>query len=444
MRAISCYYLVIAYLMLRVVRLTSSLTKRPGRPYGDFFRNTRPILGQVAIFSMATMLLDEFIMFYILRKFGLEKKRILLTGRPLDKETEANDDDCCICYGAMLGDDDDEAADFSYREAGISRDTDHVLENFCVVKQHVAHRGCIRKWYNYGPKGYRPMEAFRIFRWGTTLHNAVAGMQAPVVGGRVGLGWLLSFQNQNEQPPNVALRIPLQQRTPPDPTQAANVQPTVQPTDLDPAAARILMDTDATPTTTLPDTQPTLANTTALTEQSSISQRHDHDHQVQPQAQAQALPQPEQQQEVQQQLQDSEQEQPHETQRTNQTEVHMDVQEPPVVGLTRPLLPQPDEYSLAKNAGGNTCPACRQQLMVNFVDLAKGRQEMTYKQKIRALVQDMTRFSDWRGLVLRSLITAGWVGVTIVGGKLRILAIDKALAKHQRNRALATVSAISH
>ncbi|KAF9091187.1 hypothetical protein BGX29_011090, partial [Mortierella sp. GBA35] len=82
MRAISCYYLVIAYMMLRVVRLTSTLTKRPGRPYGDFFRNTRPILGQIAIFSIATMMMDEFVMFYILRKFGLEKRRILITGRP--------------------------------------------------------------------------------------------------------------------------------------------------------------------------------------------------------------------------------------------------------------------------------------------------------------------------------------------------------------------------
>ncbi|KAF9322232.1 hypothetical protein BG006_002448, partial [Podila minutissima] len=363
MRAISCYYLVVAYLMLRVVRLASTLTKRPGRPYGDFFRNTRPILGQVAIFSLATMLMDEFIMFYILRKFGLEKKRILITGRPLDKDIEVSDDDCCICYGAMLGDDDGEQEEFmgSIQGDGMSKDTDRVLENFCVVKQHVAHRGCIRKWYNYGPKGYRPMEAFRIFRWGTTLHSAVAGMHSPM-GGRVGLGWLLSLHARN---PHIQLRIPLEPAAH-DQLQLTRDVITAVPLD----------------STTSNDNQPSTTTTTQGIEPQPL--RH----------------------------------------------VHGDEE-------------QQDEYTMARNAGRKTCPACRQQLVLNFVDLAKGRLEMSYVQKLRELVRDMTKFSDWRGLILRSLITAGWVGVTIVGGKLRIVAMDKALAKHQRNRVLATVSTMS-
>ncbi|KAG0067037.1 hypothetical protein BGZ89_006569 [Linnemannia elongata] len=333
MRAISCYYLVIAYMMLRVVRLTSTLTKRPGRPYGDFFRNTRPILGQIAIFSVATMLMDEFVMFYILRKFGLEKRRILITGRPLDKEIEVTDDDCCICYGAML-DDDEDGMDLSEHSSnnngrhshgvGINKDTDHVLENFCVVKQHVAHRGCIRKWYNYGPKGYRPMEAFRILSWGTTIHGAVAGMNTTrAVGNRIGLGWLMSL-----------------------------------------------------PTTTVT---------------------------------------------------------------TTRTDHGFDVRVPlvPTIDGVAPT----EEYN--RNAGRKTCPACRQQLVLNFVDLAKGRKEMGWTQKLIELGRDMTKFSDWRGLALRSLITAGWVGVTIVGGKLRIVAMDKAIVRHQKNRALATLSALA-
>ncbi|KAG0380549.1 hypothetical protein BGX24_007404 [Mortierella sp. AD032] len=342
MRAISCYYLVIAYMMLRVVRLTSTLTKRPGRPYGDFFRNTRPILGQIAIFSIATMLMDEFVMFYILRKFGLEKRRILITGRPLDKEIEVTDDDCCICYGAML-DDDEDGMDLSEHSsnnhngrhskgAGINKDTDHVLENFCIVKQHVAHRGCIRKWYNYGPKGYRPMETFRILSWGTTIHGAVAGMNTTrAVGNRIGLGWLMSLPTTaaaRATGHELELRVPL--------------VPTI----------------DGVAVTTLPGTEQTT-----------------------------------------------------------------------------------DEYN--RNAGRKTCPACRQQLVLNFVDLAKGRKEMGWMQKLVELGRDMTKFSDWRGLVLRSLITAGWVGVTIVGGKLRIVAMDKAIVRHQKNRALATLSALA-
>ncbi|KAF9086290.1 hypothetical protein BGX29_001467, partial [Mortierella sp. GBA35] len=230
---------------------------------------------------------------------------------------EVTDDDCCICYGAML-DDDEDGTDLSEHSnsngsrqgsnaSGLNRDTDHVLENFCVVKQHVAHRGCIRKWYNYGPKGYRPMEALRILSWGTTLHGAAH-----------------------------------------------------------------------------PD-----------------QQQHHHQHQ-------------------------------------HESTHPADVAEP----VLRPLFPQPtDEYN--RNAGRKTCPACRQQLVLNFVDLAKGRKEMGWTQKMVELGRDMTKFSDWRGLALRSLITAGWVGVTIVGGKLRIVAMDKAIVKHQKNRALATLSALA-
>ncbi|KAF9185408.1 hypothetical protein BGZ51_001058 [Haplosporangium sp. Z 767] len=416
MRAISCYYLVVAYLMLRVVRLASTLTKRPGRPYGDFFRNARPILGQVAIFSIMTMIMDEFSMFYILRKFGLEKRRILITGRPLDKDVEANDDDCCICYGAML-DDDDQEEYYIDREGGetrrgLSKDTDHVLENFCVVKQHVAHRGCIRKWYNYGPKGYRPLEAFRIFNWGTTLHGAVAGLNAPRhMGNRVGLGWLLSLNNAHTRirtraEGNVPLRVPL------GPTTADT--DTVGPVE--------------TVTTTATGTAITTNIVPDVTE-------HDHTHAAEPQSaqqsdEQQQLPPPQQQQlpPLQQQQQAQE-----------DATAAIDAAEP----VLRPLFPQQDEYNLARNACRKTCPACRQQLVLNFVDLAKGRQEMGYVQKLTELGRDMTKFSDWRGLILRSLITAGWVGVTIVGGKFRILAMDKAIARHQKNRALATMSVLS-
>ncbi|KAG0331782.1 hypothetical protein BG004_001511 [Podila humilis] len=446
MRAISCYYLVVAYLMLRVVRLTSTLTKRPGRPYGDFFRNTRPILGQVAIFSVATMLMDEFIMFYILRKFGLEKKRIMITGRPLDKDIEVSDDDCCICFGAMLGDDDD-ADQNEYmtggHDAGMSKDTDHVLENFCVVKQHVAHRGCIRKWHNYGPKGYRPMEAFRIFRWGSTLHSAVAGMHTPGVGNRVGLGWLLSLhtprsphQYQHQHQHHVQVRIPLEQAQDQarllqtttdqgDTIGSLRTQPHTATTTGGSTNATLLHDTQednassnasivstasttTTATTTITATTTTTPPTTRSQPQLPVLLAHQH------------IPD-------------------NETQVNQQELIAAETAEP----VLRPLFPQQDEYTTARNAGRKTCPACRQQLVLNFVDLAKGRQEMSYVEKTRELFRDMTKFSDWRGLILRSLITAGWVGVTIVGGKLRIVAMDKALAQHQKNRALATVSTMA-
>ncbi|KAF9359967.1 hypothetical protein BGX34_008028 [Mortierella sp. NVP85] len=384
MRAISCYYLVVAYMMLRIVRLASTLTKRPGRPYGDFFRNTRPILGQVAIFSIGTMLVDEFVMFYILRKFGLEKRRIMITGRPLDKDGQRQwtDDDCCICYGAMLDDEDEIRDRDQYNSSlgsgtgggmndGINKDTDHVLENFCVVKQHVAHRGCIRKWYNYGPKGYRPLEAFRIFSWGTatTLHGAVAGMNH-VGRHRLGLGWLFSHLSTTTPIRSVETNIQLR--------------------------------------------VPTTATAATMTDPEDPMEQHAHAHSHH---------------------------HTHLEQEAIESENAAEAADP----VLRPLFPQQqDEYNLtAENGGRKTCPACRQQLVLNFVDLAKGRKEMGYLQKLWELGRDMTKFSDWRGLVLRSLITAGWVGVTVVGGKLRIVAMDKAITKHQKNRALATISALT-
>ncbi|KAF9957370.1 hypothetical protein BGZ72_001860 [Mortierella alpina] len=418
--------------MLRVVRLASTLAKRPGRPYGDFFRNTRPILGQVAIFSLATMAMDEFIMFYILRKFGLEKRRILITGRPLDKEVDVGDDDCCICYGAMLDDDEsvmdqEDMYHSSEGEMGLSKDTDHILENFCVVKQHVAHRGCIRKWYNYGPKGYRPMEAFRILNWGATLHGAVAGMHhgSRVVGNRFGLGWLLSLSGPTER--HIHLRMPLVEAT----------QGTVQlqgPNAAAGAEARTAHHHDHN------DTQD-------QDTQDSVETQGPHQHQPQQQSQQSQQQSLESEDSV-LRLTPSVSEQPSPAQGLEQAEQNQERQESNAAAdaaepVLRPLFPQQDDYNPPSDAGRKTCPACRQQLVLNFVDLAKGRREMGWVQKLTALGRDMTKFSDWRGLILRSLITAGWVGVTIVGGKLRIVAIDKAIAKHQRNRALATLSALA-
>ncbi|KAI1315108.1 hypothetical protein EDD11_001298 [Mortierella claussenii] len=515
MRAISCYYLVVAYLMLRVVRLTSTLTRRPGRPYGDFFRNTRPILGKVAIFSIATMILDEFIMFYILRKFGLEKRRILITGKPLDKKeshsTEAEgtgggieewtDDDCCICYGAMLDDDDDfgDQDDYSSGSAaretgGLSKDTDHVLENFCVMKQHVAHRGCIRKWYNYGPKGYRPMEAFRIFNWGTTLQGAVAaGMvaarqnqlgqeqrrqqqqqhqqqqqqfgqqqhpqQGNVIGNQMRFGWLLSTLPIHARgaetttmvvgmDQNVQLRIPLTL----SPIGGAITQGPVAAGMESEAAHGSVEVVQVEDQASADRMEPAGSSSSLPTQQTEPSETRTHEAQVQEPGlggTTDRILRPQQ-----------------------SIENAADAAEP----VLRPLFPPQetldpvntnnnndhqnttdttnnnnnnnnnntvhDVYTLGGNAGRKTCPACRQQLVLNFIDLAKGRKEMGYFQKLKELGKDMTKFSDWRGLILRSLITAGWVGVTIVGGKLRIVAMDKALVKHQKNRALATLSTL--
>ncbi|KAG0229702.1 hypothetical protein BGW42_001371 [Actinomortierella wolfii] len=481
MRAISCYYLVVAYLMLRVVRVTSRLTKRPGRPYGDFFRNTRPLLGAVVLFSLTTMLVDEFVMFYILRKFGLEKRRILITGRPLDKDIAATvtDDDCCICYGAMLDDEDiadTEAYMSSFGMAGLmSKETDHVLENFCVVKGHVAHRGCIRKWYNYGPKGYRPMDAFRVFQWGntaatgdgtnplTTMATATATTatatlpQRLIMGPRNGLGWLLSLPLRHGLLMNEQLRIPLSPSPPP--TMAMGTQEDITTTRAPETTEHGSNEDESNEASTHADETFENAAIPSLNHAAEILDAEYSEAEVRAAAEeaeagtyradrAESLTPPpiHEQPAIQEHAASAstsstatttntqpQQQQQHHQQHDDDHHVL-----PPVPDLPPRL--QENEYTRSRNAGRNTCPACRQPLILNFVDLAKGRQEMSRLDKLWALGHDLTKFNDWRGLVLRSAITAGWVGVTIVGGKLRMKAIDRSMARHQRNRGLASLS----
>ncbi|KAG0258076.1 hypothetical protein DFQ27_004809 [Actinomortierella ambigua] len=477
MRAISCYYLVVAYLMLRVVRVTSRLTKRPGRPYGDFFRHTRPLMGAVVLFSLSTMLFDELFMFYILRKFGLEKRRILITGRPLDKDAVAADDDCCICYGAMLDDEDvaeTEAFMASFGLPGLmSKETDHVLENFCVVKSHVAHRGCIRKWHNYGPKGYRPMDAFRAFQWraggdggaATTVgaNPVLAGMtlnltandanlpQRLFLGPRHGLRWLLSLPLRYGGPIiDEPLRIPLM-TTANTTILTGGVTGTVVAersgedrddqelggSSSNPSAGTIHLPTEEEMDDGL-DMIPVLDHAAEILDTEYAAAE------ALAAAEAATPPSP-----LRTAADEAEGAEPNYRQHseplthTHPQQTNLDDVHPNNAAISPPPTPrvQENEYTRGHNAGRNTCPACRQPLILQFVDLAQGRQEMTRLEKVWAFGRDLTKFSDWRGLVLRSGITAGWVAVTIIGGKLRIRALDRSLAQSQRNRGLASISA---
>ncbi|KAF9971520.1 hypothetical protein BGZ73_005526 [Actinomortierella ambigua] len=477
MRAISCYYLVVAYLMLRVVRVTSRLTKRPGRPYGDFFRHTRPLMGAVVLFSLSTMLVDELFMFYILRKFGLDKRRILITGRPLDKDAVVADDDCCICYGAMLDDEDvaeTEAFMGSFGLPGLmSKETDHVLENFCVVKSHVAHRGCIRKWHNYGPKGYRPMDAFRTFQWGGgggdgAREGTPAGMAATMatnpmhpqrltMGPRHGLDWLFSLPLRfGRSVINEQLRIPLADRALTETARVATAREEAENRggqetersgnqgldgDLNATASEYGQIPVLDHVAEMLDTEYTAAEGHAAAEQAvtsspSAADEADGAEGAEPMAGSTfrqlSEPRVHREQTI--------------LNQTHQNDTGSDAllaptpTPTPAAGPT-PARVQENEYTRGHNAGRNTCPACRQPLILQFVDLAQGRQEMTRLEKIWAFGHDLTKFNDWRGLVLRSGITAGWVAVTIIGGKLRIRAMDRSLERLQRNRGLASAAA---
>jgi hypothetical protein len=61
---------------------------------------------------------------------------LIIKGRPALDGTK--DDDCCICYGVGIG-------DGSYSD-DPNKDSLGIIENYCKVSHHVAHRDCMFKW----------------------------------------------------------------------------------------------------------------------------------------------------------------------------------------------------------------------------------------------------------------------------------------------------------
>lgn len=110
--------------------------------------------------SFSTLLLEEFIHFLLLRHFVMMRGGHRITIRGLPPPKGAKDDDCCVCYGVGLGDygnDDDDNSlwntqGYGQEQLNYQNNTHElgVLECFCKVSHHVAHRPCMFRWFTTG------------------------------------------------------------------------------------------------------------------------------------------------------------------------------------------------------------------------------------------------------------------------------------------------------
>ena len=81
---------------------------------------------------------------------------LTLKGRPVLEG--AKDNDCCICYGVGIGN----GSSYSDQDDDSNKDdTLGVIENYCKVSHHVAHRNCMIRWYTMGITGVSQNLNFR-------------------------------------------------------------------------------------------------------------------------------------------------------------------------------------------------------------------------------------------------------------------------------------------
>ncbi|RIA88205.1 hypothetical protein C1645_253529 [Glomus cerebriforme] len=71
---------------------------------------------------------------------------LIIKGRPVLDGTK--DDDCCVCYGVGIGN--GSSSYHSDSNDDPDKDTLGVIENYCKVSHHVAHRNCMLRWYTKG------------------------------------------------------------------------------------------------------------------------------------------------------------------------------------------------------------------------------------------------------------------------------------------------------
>ncbi|ORX93879.1 hypothetical protein K493DRAFT_315756 [Basidiobolus meristosporus CBS 931.73] len=99
--------------------------------------------------TCSAVVCDEIIHLLLLNTICRRRSRVTLIGRPAP--IGATDADCCICYGAGVRDlptSESEGMLFNGDEPAY---VPNELYNFCKMSQHVAHRFCIKVWWESGP-----------------------------------------------------------------------------------------------------------------------------------------------------------------------------------------------------------------------------------------------------------------------------------------------------
>ncbi|KAI9597156.1 hypothetical protein BDF19DRAFT_436017 [Syncephalis fuscata] len=188
-RYLSSYYLLVAVVILRVIR--------PNLPrFPIFFK--RQHIWRTSLLLALVIVVDEWIHWTINRRFERERRRWVCVGRPAP--IERTDDDCMICQGVATAtntenrnalppsrhrnhnqqqyyeqqqyrqhsrsfginieaEEEEEGENISDKHylhelyelndvyATEMSDHDDLLESFCIIPDHVAHRACMRAWW---------------------------------------------------------------------------------------------------------------------------------------------------------------------------------------------------------------------------------------------------------------------------------------------------------
>jgi hypothetical protein len=87
----------------------------------------------------------------LLRRFASLRASLYLAIRGSPAPIGASDDDCCVCYGVGIesggNDNGEDELSHSGTDDGSSMG---ILETFCKVSHHVAHRPCMYRWITTG------------------------------------------------------------------------------------------------------------------------------------------------------------------------------------------------------------------------------------------------------------------------------------------------------
>ncbi|CAG8542840.1 11409_t:CDS:2, partial [Acaulospora morrowiae] len=140
-KTIACCHMLVVYVLLRWLKHKSL------RSHNTLLPSLFAFIPNLLWYYIPALLLEEFIYFALLRHFLHIRNSICFTirGRPSPEGTA--DEDCCVCYGVGVG----TGATTFYPDQDEEEDDDlGILENYCVIPHHVAHRPCMFRWYTMG------------------------------------------------------------------------------------------------------------------------------------------------------------------------------------------------------------------------------------------------------------------------------------------------------
>ncbi|GBB89558.1 hypothetical protein RclHR1_16290004 [Rhizophagus clarus] len=131
-KIVACCHMLIVYALLRWLKIKSLPS-----PHVTSLPPFVALITELFWCYLPTCFIEEFGHFLLLRHFMHIRNStcLIIKGRRVLDDTK--DDDCCVCYGVGIG---------NYCSDDFNMDSLGVIENYCKVPHHVAHRECMFKW----------------------------------------------------------------------------------------------------------------------------------------------------------------------------------------------------------------------------------------------------------------------------------------------------------